>query len=171
MGLIHIYCGDGKGKTTASVGLTVRALGCNKKVLFAQFFKNGNSGEVGALKSFENLTYLKAEKTFGFFSKMNDEEKSQAKQYFNALLNDVIEKSKDYDMLVLDEIMSSYNYECINRDTLLNFCKENKNDIEIVLTGRNPAEELTQIADYVSCVQKVKHPYDNGVKARRGVEF
>lgn len=171
MGLIHIYCGDGKGKTTASVGLTVRALGGGKKVLFTQFFKNGNSGEVKSLKTFENLTYMKAEKTFGFFFKMNDEEKLQAKEYFTKLLEEVIEKSKDYDMLVLDEIISSYNHDCIDREMLLNFCKENKNDIEIVMTGRNPAPELEEIADYISFVQKVKHPYDKGIKARKGIEF
>ncbi|MFI3325628.1 MAG: cob(I)yrinic acid a,c-diamide adenosyltransferase [Clostridia bacterium] len=171
MGLIHIYCGDGKGKTTASVGLAVRAVGSGKKVLFSQFFKNGESSEVKAIKTFENLTYCKSDKAFPRFANMTDEDKLYAYEYYDKLVNDIIEKAKNYDMIVFDEIISCYNLGFLNRETVVNFCKNNDYDIEIVLTGRNPAPELVEIADYVSQIEKIKHPYDQGITARKGIEY
>ena len=79
MGLVHIYCGDGKGKTTAATGLAVRMLGKGGKVLFVQFVKNGNSSEIKLLKSLDNLDYLNSEKYFGRFSRLTDEIKAEAK--------------------------------------------------------------------------------------------
>ncbi len=171
MGLMHIYCGDGKGKTTAATGLTLRALGCGKKVLFVQFFKSGNSSEIKLLKTLENLDYMKADKNFGFFFKMNDEEKVMAKEYFTQLFAKAISMANNYDMIVFDEIISTYNHNCLDKEELKKFCANKENIPEIIFTGRNPADELIEMADYVSEVKKIKHPYEKGISARLGIEF
>ncbi|MFI3226080.1 MAG: cob(I)yrinic acid a,c-diamide adenosyltransferase [Clostridia bacterium] len=168
--MIHIYCGDGKGKTTAATGLAVRAIGSGRNVLFVQFFKNGSSSEIKMLKTFKNLTYMKTEHSFGRFANMSDEEKSIAFEHFNNLVIDAINCSVDYNMVVFDEIISTYNLNFLDKEHFLNFCIQNQ-DKEIVLTGRNPSEELLKIADYVSEIKKIKHPFDNGTKARYGIEF
>lgn len=167
--MVHIYCGDGKGKTTASAGLTVRALGSGKKVLFVQFFKNGTSSEVKMLKTLNNLEYMCSERTFGRFANMNEDDKAVAFNYFNKLFNNAVEKSANFDMVVFDEIISTYNLKFLDKKNLLKFCKNSS--AEIVLTGRNPEKELVEIADYVSEIKKIKHPYDNGITAREGIEF
>ncbi len=171
MALIHIYCGDGKGKTTASVGLAIRALGSNMKVVFCQFFKNGNSCEINALQTFENLIYKKSDKDFPFFSVMTDGQKSQAKDHFSALFNEVISVSNECDMIIFDEIISTYNFNFLDKKDVIDKIKNASKTCEIVLTGRNPADELCQIADYISFVKKIKHPYDEGISARKGIEF
>jgi cob(I)alamin adenosyltransferase len=171
MGLVHIYCGDGKGKTTACVGLSVRAAGSGMKVLFVQFFKNGNSSEIKVLKSIDNIECLHAEKPCGRFSNMSDEQKMQAKDDFENLLNTAIEKSKDVDMVVFDEAISTYNYNMIDKQQFIDFIKNHRQHLEIVLSGRDPSDELLSIADYVSEIRKIKHPFDEGMKARKGIEF
>ncbi len=171
MGLIHIYCGNGKGKSTASAGLALRALGTGMKVLYCQFFKNGSSGEIKALKSFDSFTYIKSEKDFPRFVNMTAEQKLGAKKYYTDLFIKVSEMTADFDMIVFDEIMSTYNHNFLDKDIVPTKIKEMSASCEIVLTGRNPAEELCEIADYISKVCKVKHPFDNGVKARKGIEF
>ena len=170
MGLIHIYSGDGKGKTTSSVGLGIRALGNGMKVLFVQFFKNDSSCEVKVLKTLDNITCLHCPKNFGFYFVLSEEEKTDAKKHYNALLNQAIEMSCDYDMVILDEIISTYNYDIIEKTTLIDFLKNNTR-LEIVLTGRDPEKELVDMADYISDIQKIKHPFDTGKPARKGIEF
>ncbi|OOB80423.1 MAG: cob(I)yrinic acid a,c-diamide adenosyltransferase [Epulopiscium sp. Nuni2H_MBin003] len=167
--MIHIYCGDGKGKTTASVGLAVRVLGSGKKVLYTQFFKSGNSCEIKLLKTLDNLTYRKAEQHFGFYKDMDDKTKELARQYFSSLLEDIIEIAEEFDLVVFDEIISTYNYNMIDKDKLKTFLTSTC--VEVVLTGRNPSAELVEIADYVSEIKKIKHPYDKGISARYGIEF
>ncbi len=170
--MIHIYCGDGKGKTTCAIGLAIRMLGASKKVLFAQFFKDGSSSEIEILRSFDNLKYICANSpTIKRFVNMTDEEKTKANSYYRELLQDVIQKSKDYDLIVLDEISSTLNYNMVDKDILLDFLNTNKSTKEIVLTGRNPNKKLIELADYISEIKKVKHPFDNGIMARKGIEY
>ena len=170
-GMIHIYCGDGKGKTTASMGLSVRAAGSGLKVLVVQFFKDGTSSELKILRGIPNITVMTEERNFGFFNFMKEEEKAVAKQAYQDLLQKAITLSKDVDVLILDEIISTYNYEMIQRDTLVDFLKNKPSDLEVVLTGRDPKEELLELADYVTEMKKIKHPYDNKKPARLGIEF
>ncbi|MFI3207260.1 MAG: cob(I)yrinic acid a,c-diamide adenosyltransferase [Clostridia bacterium] len=167
--MVHIYCGDGKGKTTACTGLAVRAIGSGKKVLFVQFFKNGESSEVKVLKSLENLTYMKANKKLGRFANMSEDDKKVAFSFFNELLINAIDSADNFDMIVFDEIISTYNLGFIDKKVILDFCKNTEK--EVVLSGRNPADELAEIADYVSEIKKIKHPFDSGVTARLGIEF
>jgi cob(I)alamin adenosyltransferase len=170
---VHIYCGDGKGKTTASIGLAVRAAGCGKKVLITRFLKTDYSGEVEGLKSIKGITVTPCEKSFGFFSKMTDQQKLEAKAYYSELLETTLQKAadQDYDMLVMDEIMAVCNFGLVDEERVCLFLANRPEKLEVVLTGRDPSERLISMADYVSEIRKIKHPYDQGIMARKGIEY
>lgn len=168
--LIHIYCGDGKGKTTACVGLTVRAAGADLKVVFTQFLKDNKSSEIRIVEDLPNVQFIPCKQSFGFFWNMTDEEKKKAREVYSDLLKEVIEKSKKADMLVLDEIIATYNNNLIDREYLLDFLRNKPESLEVVMTGRNPADELVKLADYISEIKKIKHPFDKGIDSRIGIE-
>lgn len=169
-GLIHIYTGHGKGKTTCATGLSVRALGTGKKVLFTQFFKNGKSGEILSLEKL-GADIMVSPSAGGRYSKLNDLQKEEAKEAYSELFDEVCEKAKGYDLLVLDEIISTVNYGVVSEDKLLDFLRNKPEDLEVVLTGRDPSDNLKAVADYVTSMEKIKHPYDQGISARKGIEF
>jgi cob(I)alamin adenosyltransferase len=104
---------------------------------------------------------------------MSEQERLEASEYYNNMLSHVIQISErdSYDVLVLDEIMSVYQEGMIERETLIEFLKHKPDSLEIVLTGRNPDETLVSLADYVSEIKKVKHPFDQGIPARKGIEM
>ena len=170
---IHIYCGDGKGKTTAAIGLAVRAAGCGKKVLITRFLKTDNSGEVKSLGRLPEIKVTPCERSFGFFSKMSEEEKAEAGIYYSGLLETTLDQAAEggFDLLVLDEIMAVCNFGLVNEQKVLDFLASRPEGLEVVLTGRDPSKRLAEAADYVSEIKKVKHPYDRGIMARRGIEF
>lgn len=172
-GMIHIYCGDGKGKTSAAVGLAVRAAGCGKKVLFARFLKNEESGELAVLDKISEIEVIHLEKSFGFFSTLSAKEKEEVHRVYESLWRRILSMISDdaYDVLVLDEFMAAYRYGVISRESALEFLRERPESLEIVLTGRGPDESLVELADYVSEILKVKHPFDRGIRARRGIEY
>ena len=167
--MIHIYTGDGKGKTTAACGLALRAAGCGKTVLVVQFLKDGTSGEVCAFENFKNITVMSAE-TKGFLWEMTNDEKQETKSVHEKLFETALEQSKDFDVIVFDEILGAISAEMIDEDAVLEFL-ETKPETEIVLTGRSPSEKLIELADYVSEIKCVKHPMNNGVPARKGIEY
>lgn len=172
-GMIHIYEGDGKGKTTAATGLSVRFAGTGGKVVFTQFLKRNDSGELVILEQIENICLLRCEKSFGFTFRMTPEKKQEAAEYYNAHLKKVLAEAveKQAGLLVLDEVLDAYNSDMISHEVLLKFLKEKPQEMEVVLTGRNPAEELLELADYVTFMEKRKHPYDKGIGARKGIEL
>lgn len=172
-GMIHIYCGDGKGKTTAAIGLAVRAAGCGMKVLFARFLKNENSGELKVLDSVPEIEVLHLERSYGFFNTLTEEEKEEVRQMYGGLWDNIKKRIScgEFRMLIIDEFMAAYRYGLIDREEAAGFLKEKPEGLEMVLTGRDPAPELTSLADYVSEIRKVKHPFDQGILARRGIEF
>lgn len=171
-GCLHIYCGDGKGKTTASVGLAVRAAGHGMKVLFCQCMKDGSSSEVEMLEKL-GITYRCCTERFGFFWNMTEEQKERAGQAYTRLFEDVTRTAEEekYDLLVIDEFMSAYNHGLICQKTALAFLTHRPEHLEVVLTGRDPGEELIELADYVTEMRKVKHPFDQGIPARKGIEM
>lgn len=171
-GLIHIYTGSGKGKTTAAVGLGVRCAGNGGKVLFTQFLKDNKSSELRILKQVENIHLELCGETFGFYFTMTEETKQKAKETYGNYLSGIIEcvKTGDYRMLIMDEIIATYNFELIDRQMLLDFLHNKPEHLEVVLTGRDPAQDLIELADYVSEIVKIKHPYDQGIPARIGIE-
>ncbi|MGN1410186.1 MAG: cob(I)yrinic acid a,c-diamide adenosyltransferase [Eubacteriales bacterium] len=169
--MIHIYCGDGKGKTTAACGLAVRAAGSGMKVLFVQFFKNGDSSEIRAMAKLENIDTCHPTLHYGRFKTMNDGQRAQIKDNYNEIMDSIIAQSTNYDLIVLDEAVSAYMYEAIEHEKLLDFLRREGGRREIVLTGRNPAPELIEEADYVTEMKKIKHPFDCGIAARLGIEY
>lgn len=171
-GLIHIYCGDGKGKTTASVGLAVRAAGAGKRVLFVQFFKDGSSSELNILNALDAVEVRICQTHYGFIWTMDKEEFDRAARDYTQLLRDALEESKNgYGLLVLDEVVSACNCGAVPQQELLDFIACRPEGLEVVLTGRDPSSALTDVADYITEMKKLRHPYDKGMDARRGIEF
>ena len=171
-GLIHLYCGDGKGKTTAAVGLSVRAAGAGKRVLFAQFLKDGSSSELNVLRALQNVEVACCTQNFGFFKAMDGQTKAAARRAYTALLEETLQKSADgVALLVLDEAVAACNHGLIEEARLLDFLHHKPEDLEVVLTGREPSQHLLDAADYVTEMKKRAHPFDKGVSARLGIEF
>ena len=171
-GLVHIYCGDGKGKTTAAVGLALRAAGARQRVLFIQFFKNGDSSEIAPLRAQENICVGVSENRHGFFKNMDAAERERTRTDYTALLSAALREAKNgVGLLVLDEAVSACNYKMIPEEALLAFLRTKPPELEVVLTGRNPSEAMLAAADYVTEMKKIKHPFDRGVKARKGIEY
>lgn len=170
-GLIHIYCGDGKGKTTAATGLAVRAAGAGKKVVFTQFFKDGSSSEIRMLQNVDNIHIMHCETVRGFWKHMTEAQKAKASEDYTRLLADVIALAADADLLILDEILSACNHGAVTETVVSGFLSHKPEKLEVVLTGRNPSAALLELADYVTEMRKVKHPYDCGIAARKGIEF
>jgi cob(I)alamin adenosyltransferase len=174
-GLIHIYTGEGKGKTTASIGLAVRAAGSGLKVLFVQFFKEDTapSGEKEVLRSLgAGVELMRSNCRHPMFTKEKtdfDRLKSSVTDTFKAVKEKVAEDG--YGLLVLDEIISAVNGGWLDLDDLVGFLDEKPEVLEVVLTGRNAPVELVKTADYVTEMLKIKHPYDAGTPARKGIEF
>ncbi len=169
--MIHLYCGDGKGKTTAAVGLAVRAAGAGMRVRFVQFFKSGRSSEMNVLSALPNVDLLFPEVHYGRFRSLTEEQKAAVSAHYAAMLADIREHAADYGLIVLDESVSACRHGMISREALLAFLAEEGQHREIVLTGREPPEELVGAADYVTEMRKIRHPFEKGIRARKGVEF
>lgn len=172
LGLVHIYCGDGKGKTSASIGLSIRAAGHGLNVLILQLLKTQYTGELNILEKVPNIKVMRGKGVSEFSFNMTDEQKKICTDTHNQNLEKIIEDVKigSIDLLILDEVIGAYNRELLDRALLINFIKAKPPHMELVLTGRNPAPELIELADYVSEIKKVKHPFDNGITARLGIE-
>ena len=172
-GCIHIYTGDGKGKTTACVGLSVRLAGAGEKVVFTQFLKDNTSSEISVISSLPNVEFVPNDRTFGFTFLMTEEEKKDAAEYYRKHFQQAVDKAIELDarMLVLDEIISVYNEGLVDREEVCKFLKEKSPRLEVVLSGRDPAGELIDLADYVTEAKKIKHPFDAGMPARKGIEY
>ena len=169
MGLLHIYCGDGKGKTTASLGLAIRAAGADMKVCFVQFAKGGETSELDSLKLIPNITVIRCDRKYGFYNEMTDSDKKEITLNHNKLIHLAFKSDKD--MIILDEFNFVYEYGLIDKNTAQQLILNGKANKEIILTGRNPAEIFISAADYISEIKAIKHPYDKGITARKGIEY
>lgn len=171
-GLVHLYCGDGKGKTTAAVGLAVRHSGRGGKVVFAQFLKDGTSGECCVLAKL-GVTVLAANPVGKFSFRMTEEEKAETAaaldRTFDAATGFAVRERAT--LLVLDEICAAVNCGFLPEKTLTEFLESRPDSLEVVLTGRDPSENLQMHADYITEMKKRRHPFDEGVAAREGIEF
>ncbi len=184
--MIHLYYGDGKGKTTAAIGLAVRAAGEGLPVFFVQFMKNAPVGEVLSLEKL-GITIVRGKSGSHFFSQMTEEEKRETKKRGNENLTCVLaslyestfagertgEEKGDLPraLLILDEICAAYQHDLIDRKAVDALIFNPPPLVELVLTGRNPPSLFLEKADYITEMKKIRHPYDAGLAARKGVEF
>lgn len=170
-GFIHIYCGDGKGKTTAAVGLCVRAAGHGKRVLFVQFLKSEGSGERAVLRMLPQVTVTPCPQSIKFTIQMTEEEKREEAEACSRHLHAVWKEAGKVDLLVLDEVFGALSAGLLSKDEVLAGLRKKPEALEVVLTGRNPEPCFLEIADYVTEMKKQKHPFERGVGARKGIEY
>ena len=139
-GYVHIYCGDGKGKTTAAVGLAVRAAGRGMRVLIVRFLKTEDSGEVSVLRRIPGIEVVPCEKTFGFTFRMTEEERREASEWYGQMLETACARAvkEKFDLVIFDEIMAACNTGLTKEERVAEFLKTRPEGMEVVLTGRNP---------------------------------
>ena len=169
-GLVHLYCGDGKGKTTAAIGLCVRAAGRGLRVLLVQFLKGNPTGELAILDKLEQVTVLRQTEQLGFTFRMNEQQKQHAAQIQQQLFEQARRQMQQYDLLILDEVMAAINTGMLSVQQVAELIEHRPPQLELVMTGRNPPQQLGELSDYVSQIEKKKHPFDNGIPARDGIE-
>lgn len=167
-GLLHLYCGDGKGKTTAAMGLGLRALGAGMKVTVVQFLKDGGSSEL------EPLRRLGASVWSGscgskFVFQMDQQERHAAHRAQDALLRQALDAPCD--LLILDEACAACALGMVDEELLRDAVLRRPAGREVILTGRDPAQWMQDAADYITEMRALRHPFDKGTPARRGVEF
>ena len=170
-GLIQIYTGDGKGKTTAALGLALRACGQGAKVAIIQFMKGWEHyGELSAVKLLPNVTFVQTGRPDYVYRGKEEPKDFQEAERGLALASEVA-SSGEYDLLILDEIIVALDYKLIPLCDVLTLLDSKPNSLEIVLTGRSAPKELTEKADLVTEMKEIKHPYQKGLQGRRGIEY
>lgn len=170
-GLVQIFTGDGKGKTTAAVGAVIRALGHGLRVYVAFFMKGDYPyGERNILSQLPNVT-MASFGSRGFIDPANikPEEKEQAKRALAAAGEAML--SGSYDLVVLDEVNLAAAWNLVELDEVLKLIEDKPPGVELILTGRRADSKLVKAADLVTEMLKIKHPYDEGVAAREGIEY
>ena len=169
--MIHIYCGDGKGKTTAALGLICRHVGTGGKAVLAQFLKSLPTGELVTLEKLGVPVY-RNELPHGFFPNMNEEMKFRVREMHDQTLAEVtrLARTDACTLLVLDELCAALSLGLIDREKVLSLLDDH-GSAELVITGRDPEAALTSRADYITEMKLIKHPYEKGVLARKGIEF
>lgn len=175
--MVQIYTGDGKGKTTAAFGLAIRSAGWGKKVLIYQFLKP-ETLELGERKFIDSLkgriTLKVLDESWNMWNSFGDPEHiGKVRQRISAELETIagIAAGNNYDVIVLDEIVFCESSGLACFDDIKHVIESKHEDLELIMTGRGATKEMIEIADLVSEIQPVKHPYENGVQARRGIEF
>lgn len=159
------------------MGLAVRMAGSGGQVVIARFIKNDESGEVEGLRQVTGIQVLPCDKTFGFTWQMSEEQKKEASEYYEGLLEKAVcetelcVKNSKRVLLVLDEICAAVRSGLVKETQVLEAINCLKESAEIVMTGREPSEQLKEQADYISEIHKIKHPYDRGLTARKGIEY
>jgi len=169
-GYVQIYTGDGKGKTTASLGLALRAAGRGLKVFIAQFAKGMFYGELESLKRFEPQISLHQYGRRCFIHEQPTEEDIQLARKGWEQIRTVIQAG-EHDLLILDEIGIALHYHLITLDEVMQVLRDKPPQMELVLTGRKIPESLYEHADLVTEMREIKHYYNTGVQARKGIEF
>ena len=169
--MIQIYCGDGKGKTTAAVGLSVRAAGRGLRVLFVQFMKGRDTGELSILRSIPGITVCRASEQEKFSFQMNEAELERQRRDNDDTLRRIAGEADSADLIVLDEALSAVERDLLDETLLKDFLEHFGSRAEVVLTGRVPEIWMLEMADYVTDMEKIRHPFDTGTPAREGIEY
>lgn len=171
--MLHIYHGDGKGKTTAAMGLALRMIGTGNKVFIVQFLKGRPSGEIQSLLKMDRVTVLRGRPDTKFTFQMSAAEMDSVRELHNRQLQLAFSAAAQgsADLIVLDEALDAIATGTLEEGMLLELILQNKEKTEIVLTGRNLSAQVLAAADYVTHMKKEKHPYDLGMQARKGIEY
>ena len=170
-GLVQVYTGNGKGKTTAALGLALRAVGHGMKVLMIQFMKGNQYGELESAKKLSPCLIIKQVGRETFISKSNPDPKDLQLAQEGFLMAKKAIQDKEYDIVILDEINLAIDYALIPVKDLLQLIDSKPETVELILTGRNVRREILQRADLVTEMVDRKHYYDRGVPAREGIEI
>ncbi len=165
--MIHVYTGDGKGKTTAAAGLAIRAAGGGYRVLFFQFLKCDTSSERSILGKVDNISLININCDIPFLCNADNETVEKIKKIYKNKIDEIYSLAKLYDMFVFDEAISAVDCGVLEFSDILKF----KDFGEVVLTGRGDISAIADVADYITEMKKVKHPYDKGVNARKCIEY
>lgn len=173
MGLIHVYCGDGKGKTTCALGLALRAAGAKMNVVIIQFLKGSDTSELQSIKNIPEIKVLRNAEDYGFVSNMTPAQLETIKQMHNDNLNIALRliETEKCDLLILDELTYVYDMKLIDTEKIDSLIKNKPENLELVITGRNPNSVFIDNADYITEMKALKHPFDKGIHARKGIEF
>jgi cob(I)alamin adenosyltransferase len=169
VGYVHVYTGNGKGKTTAAFGLVLRALGHGMKVYIAQFLKGMDYGELHSLQRFENVTLERFGRPKFIHGKADEEDRRLAIQGLNRCREVV--SSGEYDIVVMDEANVAVFLGLFRVQDLLDVVTKRHERTELIITGRYAPQELIDVADLVTEMVEVKHYYSRGIQARKGIEY
>ena len=169
-GLVQIYTGNGKGKTTAALGLALRAFGAGLKVYLCQFIKKGSTGEIKALHRFHPKITVRQYGRGCFIKGQPSPADILSAQKGLKDLNRAVACGK-YDLVIADEIICALNAGLISAEDILQLIGKKPSPVELVLTGRNAPDRIIKRADLVTEMRKVRHPFDKGFHARKGIEF
>lgn len=170
-GRIHIYYGEGKGKTSAALGLALRAAGAGLEVLFYQFLKDNSAHERPLLEALPHITCLPGRERVRFFGQLNGEQQKEVSHYYNKAFNEIVKFCPNFDVLILDEVLDLIPLQIIGEAKLFSFLEHKPRGLEVVLTGHAVSEAVIAHGDYVTRLEKVAHPYDKGRPARAGIEY
>ncbi|MDR1320428.1 MAG: cob(I)yrinic acid a,c-diamide adenosyltransferase [Gracilibacteraceae bacterium] len=174
-GLLHVYIGYGKGKSTAALGLLLRSAGHGNRVLYGQFLKSGRSGELtalpklgGSVKIWQPAVYLQK-----FFRNLSPEEQEEMTRAQRATVEEMAAEMEGggYDLVIMDEVLDLADLGIVTEAELISLADRRPEGTELVFTGHNAGPDIVALADYVTEFNARKHPYNEGVPARRGVEF
>lgn len=170
--MIELYTGDGKGKTTAATGLALRAAGSGLRVVFSQFMKGNDTGEIPVLNTIPRVTVLRSQKRFGFYATLTEAEKEELHNIHDGILERILDlvEQGSCDVVILDEITYPAACKLISIEKLQRLLTFGQK-VELVLTGRDPADFMVECADYITEMNAVRHPYEKGVAARKGIEY
>lgn len=170
-GYIQVYTGNGKGKTTAAIGQAIRAIGNELRVYFVQFMKDYTYGEVGLLQNLSPNLILKRYGTDDFVFKKTPPTPALIQEVQSGLAEtEAAMLSGNYDLIILDEILVSIYFKLFTTDEVIRFLNKKPKNVEIILTGRYCPKPIEALADLVTKMNEVKHYYQKGVSARKGIE-
>lgn len=167
--MIQVYTGNGKGKTTAALGLALRAAGANLKVYIGQFAKGCHYSELNSLAKIKNIKLEQFGRSCFIKKAPAKKDKDLAKRGFEKIQKVIFEKK--YDVVILDEINIAVSLKLLDLREVLNLIKDAPRDIELVLTGRYAHPKILKVADLISEIKEVRHYYRQGRKARKGIEI
>ena len=171
-GYVHLYTGNGKGKTTAAIGLVVRAAGTGMHVLFLQFMKNGRFGEIAAFESLSGNITAEQYGSASFYTPPDSsyiEHRGFAKKGYDRAFAAV--RSGEYQLVILDEIINALSLNLLTYDEVLSLISQKAGPVELVLTGRNAPTDLYEHCSLVTDMPEIKHYYSSGINARDGIEM